>query len=443
MKKTILLFAIMFVFAALVSNAQITNGGFEAWTVANPDGWGGLKTHTTGLTIHKVIDTDSVHGGVNACGLTNSTTSHKRFTSVATTVTSGTAYQISFWVMGTGQVRTGMFTGFNTGTSGYLTYNAYVSATGTWTQVTQTLVADCDTAIAEFIISVGTMGNVVIDDVTVTVGSIPTVPIHDIQFTTASPADSPYNNQVVKTGGIVTGKISTGFFLQSGSGLWNGVFVFDSVAASTLSRGDSVTFNATVTEYFTYTELKSVASLVKVSSGNTEPAPVAVTGANSQDEGTEAVLIKITDANCVSATNAFGVWKLYDTDSTFVDNLMYYYDATAGTHYDVTGVNYLSFSVVYLEPRDASDISIHNGISDFDNASVSIYPNPVSSNLFLNNIEGIEMIRISNILGETVNTIKVNSNNASLNVSNLSDGIYFVTLIDNNGVVLTKKFSKE
>lgn len=163
--RKILLFALSLVFVAFTSNAQITNGGFETWTAANPDGWGGTKTATSGLTVTKV--TTAAHGGTNACSLKNTTTSHKRFTSTATSVTNGTSYEMSFWIKGTGQVRTGMYTSIAAAASGYIAYNVYVSATADWTQVTQTLVSDGDVSVAEFIISVGASADVVIDDVTV------------------------------------------------------------------------------------------------------------------------------------------------------------------------------------------------------------------------------------------------------------------------------------
>jgi hypothetical protein len=408
----------------------------------------GTKTATSGLTITKV--TTNVHGGVNACGLTNTATTHKRFTTVGTSVTSGTAYVVSFWVRGTaGQCRTGMFTGKANLGYGYLTYNPYISVTSTWTQVTQTLVPDTTTNVAEFIIDAGASSDFVIDDVTVTSGTVQTVSIHDIQYATAAPYASPLSGQPVITGGIVSAKYNKGLFLQDASGPWNGIYVYDSahIAAAGIVPGDSIIISGTVSEYLTYTELGGISNVTKVSSGNTIHPAYAVTKANSTTEELEGVLVSLSDMPCVDASGAalYGEWVVYNGDSTKTGGLLYKYtSAVVGSHYDITGVVYLAYGgVVRVEPRDVSDVSIHNGISEFNKTSVNIYPNPVSSNLYLNNIDGIEMIRISNILGETVNTVKVNSNSTELNVSNLSNGIYFVTLIDKSGVVLTKKFSKE
>lgn len=168
--RKFLLSALLLVLFSFTSFAQISNGGFESWTAANPDGWVGTKTATSGLTITKVAT--GAYEGFNACGLTNITTTHKRFSTISTTVTNGTVYTMTFWVKGTGQVRTGMFTGINAGTSGYLAYNAYATATADWTQVSQTLTADGNVSVAEFIISVGPSSDILIDDVQVSSGSV-------------------------------------------------------------------------------------------------------------------------------------------------------------------------------------------------------------------------------------------------------------------------------
>ncbi|MFH0864660.1 MAG: T9SS type A sorting domain-containing protein [Bacteroidota bacterium] len=448
MKRTNLLLALLFVFVAFIANAQITNGGFEDWTTTNPTGWVGAKTHTTALIITKV--TTNVHGGSIACGLTNTYTAHRRFTSTAVSVTNGTAYVISFWVRGTGQVRTGMYTGAANAGFGYLTYNPYVSATATWTQVTQTLVSDTTTAAAEFIFSVGVGGDVVIDDVTVTTGTVPTVSIYDIQYATAAPYVSTYNGQPVITGGIVTAKYDNGLFLQDATGPWNGIYIYDSahIASAGIARGDSIIISGTVNEYLTYTELGSISNVTKVSSGNTLHPAYNVTKANSTTEELEGVLVKLTNMPCVDASGSasYGEFVLYNGDTTQTGGLLFEYTTAAvGTNYDITGVVYLAYGgVVRVEPRDANDVSISTGINETDTNSItSIYPNPSSDYITIDNMQDINFIRISNILGETVINMDVTNQTETINTSSLPNGIYFVSLINKNGICETKKFSKE
>jgi hypothetical protein len=446
MKKifTLTLISMLFYFTG---KAQITNGDFEAWTSTNPDGWGGTKTATSGLTITKV--TTNVHGGVNACGLTNTTTAHKRFTTTGVSVTSGTAYVLSFWVRGTGTVRTGMYTGAANSGFGYIAYNSYVTVSTSWTQVTQTLVPDTTTNVAEFIIDAGASADIVVDDVTCTSGSVPTVTIHDIQYSTTAPYVSAYSGQPVITGGIVTAKYNKGLFMQDASGPWSGVYVYDSakIAAAGITRGDSIVISGTVSEYYTYTELGSISSVTKVSSGNTLHPAYAITKLYDSNEEVEGVLVKVSNMPCIDASGSasYGEFTLYNGDTAKVGGLLYKYTTAAvGTNYDITGVVYSDYYHHFrVEPRDVNDVTVSTGINEYENNSITVYPNPVSSVLTVNNIANVDQIRISNILGQTIESIAVKGAQAEINVSNLTKGIYFISLTNNNNIVETKKFAKE
>ena len=61
----------------------------------------------------------------------------------------------------------------------------------------------------------------------------------------------------------------------------------------------------------------------------------------------------------------------------------------------------------------------------------------------ISNIGDIQIIRVSNILGEVVQSFKVNGNNAAINVSKLSKGVYFISMLNEKGISSTKKFVKE
>lgn len=448
MKRSILLLA-FFVMLAIPAIPQVFTSDFESWVGNVPTNWVGDKTSLEADSISPY--TTNVHGGTYACKLVNrqlTTSNHKRFTTQPVSITSGDIYNITFWVRGHGFIRTGLYDGGTT-----YTYNSYIEVnSSSWTQQTQSVSAGSTSTAAEFIFSihstVSDLDDIQIDDVTITTGTATEVSIYDIQYSTASPADSPYNGQIISTGGIVTGKYengyNSGFFMQSGSGLWNGVLVYcDSATVTGVDRGDSLTLTASVYEYYNLTELKSVTNLVKVSSGNAEPSPYAVTGANSKTEGIEGVLVKITDAACVVAPNSFGEWALFDTDSTFVDNLMYSYTAVVGTHYDVTGPVTYSYGQFFIEPRDAADVVVSTGITETSVNNFNIYPNPVSDVIYINNMDGINMVKITNLLGQNIQQTPVTGSNAMINISKLPRGIYFVSLVNEQGIQSTQKFIKE
>ena len=81
------------------------------------------------------------------------------------------------------------------------------------------------------------------------------------------------------------------------------------------------------------------------------------------------------------------------------------------------------------------------GISDNNfQENISIYPNPASKKLFLQSDEKLKNAVCINYLGQSINLIFENN---SCDISNLSDGIYFLSFITEEGKVVTKKFIKK
>jgi hypothetical protein len=85
-----------------------------------------------------------------------------------------------------------------------------------------------------------------------------------------------------------------------------------------------------------------------------------------------------------------------------------------------------------------------NGIEDFINLNeISIYPNPVSGELHIGNINNVNRIVISNVLGQEVRTINNPVNNVTINASDFNKGMYIVTIIDNNNNSKSTRFIKK
>jgi hypothetical protein len=126
----------------------------------------------------------------------------------------------------------------------------------------------------------------------------PTVAIHDIQ---GPGATSPFADQVVKTSGIVSARKSNGFFLQvkdsdvdANPSTSEGVFVFTSSAPSALAQvGNEISLIAKVQEFIPaadlnsppVTELISPSAITVISTGNTLPAAITLTAADTSSTG--------------------------------------------------------------------------------------------------------------------------------------------------------------
>jgi len=80
------------------------------------------------------------------------------------------------------------------------------------------------------------------------------------------------------------------------------------------------------------------------------------------------------------------------------------------------------------------------GINEIKNKEISLYPNPTTSQLTINTTEQIKSINILDVSGKTVKAITPNNN--TIDVSDLTNGIYFLKIETENGIV-TSKFIKE
>jgi hypothetical protein len=277
------------------------------------------------------------------------------------------------------------------------------------------------------------LDSVVITEAQIT---IDTVSIHDIQYTTDASGDSPYKDQIVYTGGIVTAVGSGSYFIQSGSGAWNGVYVYDN--NNTPAIGDSIIIKCTVTEYYNLTELKSITSFGVVSSGSTLPAPVIVSTTDVNSEDYEGVLVKVENAECTQAPNNYGEWIVNDgSGDAMIKNMYYSYDPTVGNFYNITGPVYYSYGNYKILPRDTNDVEVVTANQETTMlTNVKLYPVPVTSYLNIEANDIITTVEVYNMNGKLAGKYTVNAKNGTL--YGLKSGNYVVRINTINGSVEKK-----
>ena len=103
--------------------------------------------------------------------------------------------------------------------------------------------------------------------------------------------------------------------------------------------------------------------------------------------------------------------------------------ATANDGSGITGSTVITISNQSVSINEQN--TIHN---------LSIYPNPVNSQLSIDSEEKIETIAITDIMGKTIETI-VTPNN-TIDVSYLTKGVYFLQVKTDKGWI-NKKFIKK
>lgn len=72
------------------------------------------------------------------------------------------------------------------------------------------------------------------------------------------------------------------------------------------------------------------------------------------------------------------------------------------------------------------------GVNEITFASLQYYPNPAAGILTIDNTNSIDTVSIANALGQKVFSKAINSNNAQVDISSLSKGVYFVTVTSGN-----------
>ncbi|WP_048148287.1 DUF4350 domain-containing protein [Palaeococcus ferrophilus] len=196
---------------------------------------------------------------------------------------------------------------------------------------------------------------------------VPYVSIHDIQYTEDPSGDSPYKYSTVITRGVVTAIAgSKGFFIQNGTGAWNGIYVYlaDYSMPEGLSVGSYVEVKGYVKEYYGLTELsidKDYGNYVTILGTADVPAPVILPSGNVSQEQWESVLVKVENVEVTDPDLGYGEWKVDDGSGPLVvDDLMYHYSPTMGERFEsITGVVYYSYGKFKLEPRDENDLKIY------------------------------------------------------------------------------------
>ncbi len=83
-------------------------------------------------------------------------------------------------------------------------------------------------------------------------------------------------------------------------------------------------------------------------------------------------------------------------------------------------------------------------VSEFESSAFAIYPNPATERLNIS-ATGIDLsqysVTVSDMLGRQVLNAEIDIDNY-INVNNLSEGIYNLTILDNNRIIANKKFVK-
>ncbi|PLX03950.1 MAG: hypothetical protein C0595_05085 [Marinilabiliales bacterium] len=261
------------------------------------------------------------------------------------------------------------------------------------------------------------------------------VSIYDIQ---GQQDDSPYDGQTISTSGVVTANFGTSYFIQDGSGLWNGLFIYES--GRNPAVGDSIVITGKISEYFGKTEMSDITDYYFISSNNNLPEPVdAETGGIT--EGYESVLTRVYNATCTDANyqGDYYMWKVNDGSGMLKihNTSIFEYDPTEGVAYDITGPMNYDFDEWKIELRFETDVTEGGDFSAPTVASVEPVLNTNIKILFDEDVETSTAENTTNYVIDNGITVEsatqhaFNKAQVNLTISSLVSGENYNITINN------------
>jgi hypothetical protein len=254
--------------------------------------------------------------------------------------------------------------------------------------------------------------------------------IYDIQ---GQQDDSPYEGQVVSTTGVVTANFGDSYYIQDGSGGWNGLFIYESGRNPFV--GDSIVLTGEISEYYGKTEMLNITDYYFISSNNTLPEPVIVqTGGVSEEH--EGVLVKVNNALCTDDNYQanYYMWTVDDGSGELrIHNTsVYEFEPLEGSYYSITGPMNYDFDEWKIELSPTFPVGAGG---DTDGPVVNDVIPVTSTNVRVLFNEDVEQTTAENIANYSIENVTIeaamqhafNKTEVNLTVSELS-GEYDLTV---------------
>lgn len=144
------------------------------------------------------------------------------------------------------------------------------------------------------------------------------------------------------------------------------------------------------------------------------------------------------------ANDGIVVESYYSNSPNNLADVMFYKAIGAGHVWLYTPVNDISYTIEIWNFLKKFRLSSSQNINDFSENNIQIFPNPTNSILTitfpLQYMNDFNLIKIYNTLGELVYSQKINSlqNQITINLSDLSEGIYFLEILQQNKLFQNK-----
>ncbi|TVR40484.1 MAG: T9SS C-terminal target domain-containing protein [Bacteroidia bacterium] len=430
----------------------ICNGDFEDWTDGLPDCWYGSKSNIGAANVNQY--SDNPYSGNYAAQLVNTSGDHRRFTSQPASVENGTSYNITFWVKGQGDIRTGLFDDRDTG-FGYAPYNTYISVNSdSWSEYSQVVTAANSSDIAEFIFSLRNtnegMNHILLDMVSVEVLSDDPEEVATIAELRAGQMGASYT----LTGeAILTYQMShrNQKYIQDDTA---GILIDDNngIITTSYNRYDGITgLTGTLTAHNQMLQFIPTEDPGPATSTNNEVVPLSV---SLGDVSTvhQARLITIAepiyfeDAGAVFATGTnYDIYNNLDDYAVFRTLFFeadYIGNTIPGEPILLTALVSQFMETIQLTARDSDDMEIFVNVVDTDLEDIILYPNPFRYQIHIGANKLINEVVVFSTTGQKLMEKTPAGSQVTLRTDHLQPGLYIISIRFEDGTFINKKMMK-
>jgi len=109
-------------------------------------------------------------------------------------------------------------------------------------------------------------------------------------------------------------------------------------------------------------------------------------------------------------------------------------DANTDTTFYPDGSTWLSWSYHYIDDVSVTE-TFPNSVNGYNQSQITVYPNPANGVIYVNSPTLIESLVVYSSLGQLVYSQSPKSNNFQVDLSQFSEGIYYVNINTNNSII--------
>jgi uncharacterized repeat protein (TIGR01451 family) len=139
-------------------------------------------------------------------------------------------------------------------------------------------------------------------------------------------------------------------------------------------------------------------------------------------------------------SNGYVIFEMY-ADSSLVEGTRIENHADIYFDFNSPVITNTVYNTITNADRDTINCSLAVGMENIpDASSILLYPNPAGQNISIQYKGKDTVFRIFNVLGKEVKSSGIVSGTTEIDLSELNSGIYFVSIVDGNRIITTKKF---